>query len=62
MEQYFECACCGEENHASMDLDEGDFQELVVVCAVCGRQNLILATFNYHPHSYDLEICHEVVD
>lgn len=61
MEQFFLCACCGEENDITIDQLEGDNQEFVQDCSVCCRPNVILAKFNYHSNEFDLEVYQEDV-
>ena len=61
MEQFFLCACCGEENDITIDQLEGDNQEFVQDCSVCCRPNVIIAKFNYHSNEFDLEVYQEDV-
>ena len=61
MEQFFLCACCGEENDITIDQLEGDNQEFVQDCSVCCRPNVIIARFNYHSNEFDLEVYQEDV-
>lgn len=61
MEQFFLCACCGEENDITIDQLEGGNQEFVQDCSVCCRPNVIIARFNYHTNEFDLEVYQEDV-
>lgn len=61
MDQYFQCACCGEENDVFIDLSAGTRQQFVQDCQVCCRPNVISATFNYSTREYDLEVYQEDV-
>jgi transcription elongation factor Elf1 len=37
----FECAGCTAKNSLSINPDEGDYQQTVVPCSNCGRDNII---------------------
>lgn len=56
MDQFFLCACCGEENEMFIDQMEGRDQQLVFDCSVCCRPNVIIARFNDYTNEYDLEV------
>ncbi len=43
-----------------IDLDEGDVQELVHNCPLCGLPNVIRVSFNQPLSSYDIDLCQEV--
>jgi len=61
MEQYYLCACCGEENEILIDPTSGNRQEFVEDCRVCCRPNVIKASFNSYLNEYDLEVYQEDV-
>jgi hypothetical protein len=61
MEQYYLCACCGEENDIFLDPAGGDLQEFVEDCQICCEPNVINARFNYYSREYDLEVHSENV-
>ena len=37
----FECAGCAAKNRILVDPNEGEYQQTVVVCSNCGRDNII---------------------
>ncbi len=37
----FECAGCTAKNRITVDPDEGDYQQIVLSCSNCGRDNIL---------------------
>ena len=38
---FFECEACKAKNRIVIDPDEGDYQQTVVACNNCGRDNIL---------------------
>jgi transcription elongation factor Elf1 len=60
MEQEFICPLCGERTSLYLDFDDGEVQQVVMECILCGGRSSIQASFHYPSHSYDLELVSDV--
>jgi len=54
----FECAKCTAKNRISIDPEEGDYQQIIVPCTNCGRDNIVEISFD--PGTQKISIIAEI--